>query len=96
MIMTALLPVATLVVVVKTAILLLGGLITYMAFKAYRRTGSKSLRALSIGFGFVTFGSLVGGMVHQITNVGLASSVLVESSLVMVGLLIITYSLYTD
>ncbi|MDY6780152.1 MAG: hypothetical protein SV760_06350 [Halobacteria archaeon] len=86
--------VGTAIVVVKTAILLLGGLITYFTFKAYRRTGFNPLRSLSVGFGFVVSGAILGGVVHQVLNVGFKLGVLVQSALTMVGFVVITYSLY--
>ncbi|MDY7081284.1 MAG: hypothetical protein SXQ77_02465 [Halobacteria archaeon] len=84
------------IAVVKTVILLLGSLITYFSYKAFQRTGSKPLRALSIGFAFIVLGALAGGTLHQIVNVDLQIGVLIQSLLTMVGFVVITYSLYTD
>lgn len=53
--------VITAIAVVKFAILLLEGGITYIAFKAYQRTGEDSLRVLGIGFGVITLGALLTG-----------------------------------
>lgn len=85
--------IATAVAVIKTLTLLLGGTITYLAWKAYRRTGSPSLRALAAGFGIVTLGSLFGGLVDHALGVDLAVGILVESLLVLVGFAVIVYSL---
>ncbi len=84
----------TLIVVMKTLTLVLGGLITYFAFKAYRRTGAPSLRLLTIGFGVVTVGSLLAGVLDQIVQVGFQVGLLVESGLVALGFAVIVYSLY--
>ena len=84
----------TLIVVTKTLTLVLGGLITYFAFKAYRRTGAPSLRLLTIGFGVVTIGSLLAGVLDQIVQVGFEVGLLVESALVALGFAVIVYSLY--
>jgi hypothetical protein len=83
-------------VVVKSASLLLGGLITVLSLKAARRTGSVALRALGIGFGLVTLGALIAGVGHQFTALTLAHSVVVESTLTLVGFAVIVYSLYAD
>ena len=88
--------VPTAIVATKTVILLLGALITYLALKAYRRTGSSSLRALAIGFGVVTLGAVMGGVAHQALGVSLSIGVLVESLLTALGFAIIVYSLYTE
>ncbi|MFC6989205.1 hypothetical protein ACFQJD_11690 [Haloplanus sp. GCM10025708] len=88
--------VQTAVVVIKTLTLILGGLITYLSFKAYRRTGSPSLRALSIGFGIVTLGAILAGVMDQLSPFGLAYSVALESSLTLLGFAVIIYSLYVE
>lgn len=86
----------TLVVALKTVTLLLGGAVTYFAAKAWQRTGSPALRSLAIGFGFVTLGSLLAGVVDQLLNVGQTFAVLTESALTAVGFAVIVYSLYVD
>lgn len=88
--------VETAIVVVKTMILVLGGGITYIAYRAYRRTGTPSLRALSIGFGVITFGVLLAGFAHQIIAVSFEMGILINSVLLAVGLAIIMYSLYLE
>lgn len=86
----------TFIIVVKTGILVLGGLITYFSFKAYRRTGSPSLRALALGFGIVTFGALLAGAFDVLFAVDLATGVLIDTVLTFVGFAVITYSLYVE
>ena len=84
------------VVALKTVTLVLGGLITYFAFRAYRRTGAKSLRALAIGFGAVTLGSLLAGVVDRLLAIDATYALAVESSLTAVGFAVILYSLYAE
>jgi len=84
------------IIVAKTAILLLGGSITFYAYRAYRRTGDPSLRALATGFGIVTFGAIVGGVLDQLLGVGIAQGVAVDSSLTAFGFAVILYSLYVE
>lgn len=86
----------TAIVVVKTMILLLGSGITYIAYRAYRRTGMPSLRVLGIGFGIITFGVLLAGIAHQVISVSLEMGILINSVLVAVGLAIVMYSLYLE
>jgi hypothetical protein len=86
--------VITAIAVVKFVILLLGGGITYIAFKAYRRTGEDSLRVLGIGFGIITLGAILTGVANQFFSVGLALGVLINSLFVALGLAVIMYSLY--
>ncbi|MFB6206253.1 MAG: hypothetical protein ABEJ05_06995 [Haloglomus sp.] len=78
----------------KTVTLVLGGLITYMAAKAYQRTGAPSLRALTVGFGIVTLGGVIAGVGDLTGVVNLQTSVLIQSVVTAVGFAVITYSLY--
>jgi hypothetical protein len=59
-------PHATVLVALQTIILLLGGSITYFAYKAHQRTGARPLWYLAVGFGIVTLGTILGGVVDQV------------------------------
>lgn len=84
------------IVVSKTVIFVLGTAIAYIAYKAHRRTGSPSLRALAVGFGIVTVGAFLAGIAHQLLGVGLRSGVLINSVLTTFGFAAIVYSLYVE
>lgn len=84
------------IIVTKSIILLLGGLVTSLSYKAYRRTHAAALRALAIGFGIVTLGALLAGAAHQLLGVSLASGIFINSLLTALGFVIITYSLYVE
>ncbi|WP_439027508.1 DUF7521 family protein [Haloarchaeobius sp. DT45] len=89
--------VTPLVVAFKTLTLVMGGLITYLATKAYRRTGSPALRALALGFGIVTTGALIAGALDQFLIAGDQTTALaIESALTTVGFGVILYSLYAE
>ncbi|UIP01599.1 hypothetical protein Hbl1158_16725 (plasmid) [Halobaculum sp. CBA1158] len=83
----------TAIAVVKSIILVLGTGITYIALKAYRRTGEDSLRILGVGFGIISVGALLTGVANQFFSVSLALGVLVNSVFVAIGLAVIMYSL---
>lgn len=85
-----------LIVVAKTATMLLGGLVTYMSARAYRRTGAPSLRALAIGFGIVTVGGALAGVLDITNTTDLQTSVLTQSLVTALGFGVITYSLYSS
>lgn len=85
---------ASLVVALKTLTLALGGLITFLALKAARRTGSTSLQLLAIGFGLVTAGSLVAGVIDQVVGLPVDVAVAAQSGLTVVGFAVILVSLY--
>jgi hypothetical protein len=85
-----------LLVAMKTATLTFGGLLTYLSYQAYRRTGSAALRALVVGIGLVTVGAILGGALHQFGNVTLEWSASVQSVFTATGFAVLTYSLYTE
>jgi NhaP-type Na+/H+ and K+/H+ antiporter len=84
------------IIALKSVILLLGGGIAYIAYKAHRRTKSPSLRALALGFGVVTVGALLAGIAQQVFDVSLQAGVLINSLLTALGFGIIIYSLYIE
>lgn len=84
------------VVVLKTLTLILGGSITFYAFSAYRRTASTALRALAVGFGIVTLGALLAGIVDQLLLLDPNLALAMESLFTTVGFGIILYSLYVE
>ncbi|WP_336337306.1 DUF7521 family protein [Haloarcula brevis] len=87
------------IVVSKTLILILGGLITYYSYQAYSRTQSPQHKWLTYGFGVVTFGAFAGGVLdiavsRYLGQQLLSVSVFTSSALTAIGLGIILYSLY--
>jgi len=83
-------------VVLKTLTLVLGGSITFYSFRAYRRMDSSALRALTIGFGTVTLGALLAGIVDQFSPLDPSVALVVESLFTTVGFAVILYSLYVE
>lgn len=86
----------SLVIVLKTITLLLGGLVTVLAVKAYWRTTANGLRFLAVGFAIITIGALLAGIIDQLLSLHRNTALVVESTLTALGFAIIAYSLYTD
>lgn len=82
------------VVVANTVTLVVGGFVTLLAVRAYRRTGSRSLRALSAGLGCITGGTLLGGLLHQSGFAPLLVGVAVQSGSIALGFLLLAWSLF--
>lgn len=80
----------------KTITLLFGGVITYFATRAYRSTRSKALGLLALGFGIVTLGAALAGVVDVFLDVGQANALVIESALTAIGFGVIAYSLYAE
>ena len=90
------LTISSLIIAFKTLTLILGGLITYFAYRSYRRTKSRALGSLAVGFGIITFGTFLAGAVDQLLQVDFQYGLLIESGLIALGFLVIVYSLYTS
>lgn len=80
--------------IVKALIGVLGLIITYLALKAYRRTRHRSLGILGVGFGFVTLGAVLGGMLFELLGVSLPAGILVEAIFMAIGFLLVAYSVW--
>ena len=72
-----------------------GGLVTVYAFRAARRTGQRSLWLLALGIGFVAVGSIATGGLPILVDSGVSLWMGVGSTLLAVGFVILSYSLYT-
>lgn len=81
------------IAVVKTLILIIGGVVTYLAFSAYRRTYDRSLGYLAVGFGLIVIGVLLAGVTFELLDVSLGVGILIESLFVLAGLSIVALSL---
>jgi hypothetical protein len=84
------------IALLKTLTLVIGGSITFFSYRAYRRTGSTALRALTLGFGIITIGALVAGIIDQIFPVARTIALVVESLCTTAGFAVILYSLYVE
>ncbi|EMA40898.1 DUF7521 family protein [Halobiforma nitratireducens] len=84
-----------LIVAANAATLVLGGAVATLAYRAFRRTGSRALRAVTAGFGFIVAGSGIAGLAHLVGgSVGLG--VAIQSSFTAGGFAVLLYSLYTE
>ena len=89
-------PHVTSVAVFKTLSLVMGGLVTYFAYRAYRRTDARSLGLLALGFGIFTLGALLAGVLDQLSGIDREFALLAESALTTIGFGVILYSLYAE
>ncbi len=82
------------IAIVKTLLLLVGSAVTIFAYRAYRRTDERALAALAVGFGLVTLGLVLAGLLFEVLGVALAVGIVLESTLVLAGFVVIAYALY--
>ena len=75
-----------LLVIGKTAVLVLGVAIAALAVLAYRQTRDRSMLYLGVGFTFIAFGSFVEGVLFELLAWDLVTVHAVESAFVLAGL----------
>lgn len=85
----------TVIALANAATLVAGGLIAVLAYRAFCRTRSPSLRALAAGFGLVAAGSILGGLLYVVGEEPVLGAT-VQSSFTALGFLAFCYSLYVD
>lgn len=87
-------PLQLLIVASNVVTVVLGGLVTMLAVRAYSRTESTPLRALAVGFGCITAGSIVSGLLHQVGFVTLLGGVAVQNVFVAAGFTFVAIALF--
>jgi hypothetical protein len=80
-------------VAVRLLVLALGILITYYSFEAYRRTGTYYMRNAAIGFGIITLGVFIEGVLFEFAGVDLAVVHVIESVAIGLGFVVLLISL---
>ena len=80
-------------VALEVAALLLGGVLTLAASRAFRRTGSAPLRSLALGFAAVT-AATAAGVLASATGLEAQTGLLVRDALTALGLGLLVHSLY--
>lgn len=88
-------PLITLTVLVYATILLFGGSVTYFAYRAYRRTGTRAMGSLCLGLALVTVALIVHGSLYGVLYDGAAVLGFIPGILGATGFGLLLYSLYT-
>jgi len=80
-------------VAVRLLVLALGILITYYSFEAYRRTGTYYMRNAAVGFGIITLGVFIEGVLFEFAEIDLAVVHVIESVAIGLGFVVLLISL---
>ncbi|MFP9190942.1 hypothetical protein ACLI4Q_04655 [Natrialbaceae archaeon A-CW1-1] len=80
--------------VIKLAVLVLGGIVSVMAYRAYLRTQIEGLQYFSVGLFVITLGIFLAGVLHHVVGISSVAGLLIESLLICVGFLIMIFALY--
>ncbi|ELZ79067.1 DUF7521 family protein [Haloferax larsenii] len=79
---------------VKIAALLLGSVVTWLAYRAYQRTQIEGLQYFALGLLVITIGTFLVGILHHIFHVPSIQGMLYESIIACVGFVVMIYGLY--
>ncbi|MFC7130513.1 DUF7521 family protein [Haloferax chudinovii] len=78
---------------VRLLVLALGILTTYYSFEAYRRTGTYYMRNAAAGFGIITLGVFIEGVLFEFVGLDLALVHIIESIAIGLGFVVLLTSL---
>jgi len=81
-------------VIAKLVTMVLGLLIAFQAYRGYRRHHSRSMFYLAVGFGFVSVGAVVEGLLFDVVGLTLANASTIATAVVAIGMCTILYALY--
>ena len=81
-------------VAAKVLALLLGLLIAGQAYRGYLRHRSWPMLYLAVGFAVISVGTAVEGILYELLNVDIQTASAVQSAFVILGMLVVLYSLY--
>lgn len=79
-------------VVVRVLLLVVSLATTAISFRAYRRERTQYLRDATIGFGFITLGVLIEGILYQLTDLTLTQVHVAESVALVCGFSVLLWS----
>lgn len=77
----------------RGAAVFLGTLIAFLGFLVFRRYRSRLMLYISVGFGILTLGAVLEGILFEVFALPLDQAHLVESSVTLAALLTLAYSL---
>ena len=80
-------------ILVRILVLVLGVLITYYSFAAYRLTRTPYMRNATIGFSIITLGVFLEGLLYEFGGLNLSVVHIIESVAIGVGFAVLLHSL---
>ena len=72
----------------------MGTVLVYLGYKGYKRTESKAMIFMSLGFALITAGSVAAGILFEFLGFQLVDVSIVEAVMVIIGFLSLVYSVY--
>ena len=81
--------------IINMVALILGTFIVYLAYRGYKRNSSKPLLYVSLGFAFITAGTVVEGILYTVFISDLLVAIIAGAAITVIGLVVIIYSIYS-
>lgn len=81
-------------IVGKLAVMLIGFFIAYQAYLGSRKNDSPAMWYLAIGFGLISIGTAIEGILFEIGNLDIFLAGAIQTVIAAIGMLLILYSLY--
>ena len=83
-----------LLVVVKITALVLGGIVSVLAYRAYERTRIAGLQYFAAGLVVITIGTVLVGGFHHLGGASVTAGMLLESVIICAGFAVMVAGLY--
>jgi len=83
-----------LLVGVKIAALVLGGIVSILAYRAYERTRIAGLQYFAAGLAVITIGTVLVGAFHHLGGASVTAGMLLESVIICAGFAVMVVGLY--
>lgn len=84
----------TLLIAVKIAALVLGGIVSVLAYRAYERTRIPGLQYFAAGLAVITLGTVLAGAFHHLGGASVTAGLLLESVIICAGFAVMIVGLY--
>ena len=81
-------------VIAKLIVVSLGLLIAYQAYRSYRRINGRPMLFVSIGFLFISVGSVIEGILYEFEVLSIFQASAIQTGIVAIGMVFVLYSLY--
>lgn len=81
--------------ILRTLMALLGLAVVFTSLRAYAKTKGRQFLLLAVGFGLLTMGVVLAGLIVNLTELELVTALIVEAAVAIVGLVVILYSVYS-
>lgn len=81
--------------ITKIIALFLGAYIVYLAYMGYRRNASRPLLYVAMGFGLITLGTFVEGLLFVILGSNILAAIATGTIVTAIGFIVMIYSIYS-